>query len=185
MAAKTKAISLRVTEAQKAWLEQQEEATGNDASATIRWLLAQAMNGWPQAGLVQDALHAAPVAEREDRIRAEAYARELAEKERLRQERLSKLREQLEALERGEDIDEAPEMYEADPEPEPDEFEDLPPDPDGGVASDQGRAALKGPPFSLTQPVGMRSDLQGGSVIGDPKGNVIRENFRHMQGKRR
>lgn len=165
---KAQTIALRVTDAQRAWLKEREDETGNDASSTIRSLIAQAMS--PGRAPV-------PIVSQFD-AEAERRAREAERKEAERQAKIAAKRRELEALERGEDIDDAPEMYDREPEADAagefDESELEEPEP--GPA----KPSPRGPAFSVTRPAGMREDMRSGNVMGDARGNIVRENFKFL-----
>lgn len=163
---KSQPVSLRLTDAQREWLKAQEEETGNDASATIRFLLSQAMKGPVAAHPV-----IAPGIPSQ-------YEIDMQRKEAERQAKIAAKRRELEALERGEDPDaiddENPESYFSS---EPDTFD---PFDEGTLVEAPSQPTPKGPAFSVTRPAGMRADLRGGAVVGDAKGNIIRENFKWL-----
>lgn len=172
---KSQPVSLRLTDAQREWLKAQEEETGNDASATIRFLLSQAMKG-PVAPTFPT--FANPPPDPHEEMRRQHELQEAARKEAERQAKIAAKRRELEALERGEDPDaiddENPENYgEADPDP-------FDPFDEGTLAEAPSQPTPKGPAFSVTRPAGMRADLRGGAVVGDAKGNIIRENFKWL-----
>lgn len=189
---KSSMISLRLTDAQKAWLKDQEQATGNEASATIRFLISQAMAAAGPAPVpAGGALAPSPEEVAAWQARREREEAERLERERREQERkatIARKRAELEALERGEDPDaiDAPQSAIYD-DPDADsstgEFDesqlaDDPPVSDGGVQA--APATVRGPAFSVTRPAGFGADLRGGNQMGDARGNVLRDNFKFM-----
>lgn len=189
---KSSMISLRLTDAQKAWLKDQEQATGNEASSTIRFLISQAMNPTRPAPVpAGGALAPSPEEVAAWQARREREEAERLERERREQERkatIARKRAELEALERGEDPDaiDAPQSAIYD-DPDADsstgEFDesqlaDDPPVSDGGVQA--APATVRGPAFSVTRPAGFGADLRGGNQMGDARGNVLRDNFKFM-----
>lgn len=165
-------ISLRLTDQQKAWLEQQEAETGNDASSTIRLLIHRAMTGGQPTVLGTATMTPSEAA----RLANLKLVEEQARKERERQAKIAAKRAELEALERGEELIEPSPLYDdADPEPEG-EFDET--ELIGETAAPA--AVPRGPAFSVTRPAGMRDDMRGGSVQGDARGNIVRENFKFM-----
>lgn len=175
---KSSMISLRLTDAQKAWLKDQEQATGNEASATIRFLISQAMNPTRPAPVpAGGALAPSPEEVAAWQARREREEAERLERERREQERkatIARKRAELEALERGEDPDADSSTGEFDES----QLADDPPVSDGGVQA--APATVRGPAFSVTRPAGFGADLRGGNQMGDARGNVLRDNFKFM-----
>lgn len=214
-------ITLRVSLAREdeAWLRQRADDLDLDVTGVLRMIVRQARKGVAQVANPDDLRHtsdlmyqaqmdlnrkiatdvarAAEEAERKRRAeieaKKEALRRQLAELEgegsssRLPQAawRMLNAGETVE-LQRNELLDNLP-MREAD------DFE-VPPDPDGGVASDEigsllaqadnlmhaAAAPRRGPPGTLTEPVGVNRSLGSGYQHGDAKGNLVRQNFGHL-----
>ncbi len=186
----TGVTSIRLHEKQLAWLKAREDETGESPSDIIRRLIVDAMTGGAPSA------HAASDREAQAaRLREIAAEQERARKEAARAAKVAALREQLKALERGEDPDDidAAETVYSDPETytEAGEFDetmlgedDQPGEPDPFEEAEAPRVATvsahKAGAFSLTRPVGLRADLMGGSQMGQARENILRENFRWL-----
>lgn len=189
--AKSEVLSMRLAPVQKAWLEAREAETGLTAADTIKALIAAAM-AMPAEAMQQPTrvtvqeIHARDADRRaqiEEATRREEEARRKAAE---REAKAQRLRDQLEALERGEDIDDAlatdadqSQLYAGEDESSDQiEEDDAVPFDEVEAPRDRGNVStLKTGAFSLTRPVGLAADMTGGSQPGQARQNIVRENF--------
>lgn len=163
-----------------AYLELQAEETGLTPELVVVQMIRKARKAyekptftWPDVPTIPTDFHAEYDVE-EFRRKAEERARQEADDRRVRalQEKRAKLEAELAALEDvpADEFDEStlPRDY------------DLP----GQMVSlaDWNKAPPppSGPPGSLTAPAGVSPQLQSGQIMGDAKGNIVRQNFKHF-----
>lgn len=198
-------LTLNLHQDDYAYLELEAEETGLDPAAVVTMLVRKARKASEKpegvSALVADVQRAAAAKPDEERRRMDVLveierkrmARE-AEEQRQREvaEKKARLLAELAALAppTEAEIDKAVASADAwmkgsmfDPN-RPDEFDEsqLPREP---VLEHHAHGVVIAPPRnagvgSLTAPAGIRSDLQRGHVIGDPQGNIIRQNFGHL-----
>jgi hypothetical protein len=187
--AKSEVTSVRLPPKQSAWLAAREEETGLTPGETIKALIAAAMAGVgpsfvePAAAPRLSAVEESALQRRHEMDQAEAKRKqEVAAKA----AKAAKLRAQLAELEAddapvySDNPDDAPLVYEDDaPEGDSDPF-DYAEAPRVATVS-----AMKAGAFSLTRPIGLRADLQGGSKMGERDANIIRNNFQFLNQPRR
>ena len=159
-----------------AFLELQSEETALSKEQVVAMLIRKARKAYenpvPQA--YKDVQITAISQEEMDRAFEAQRQREIAEKRR-------ELQAQLAALDGG-----SIETFDLDPN-RPDEFDEslIPRDPPTQMIEHHSHGTVIAPPRnngvgSLTAPAGIRADLRGGDRIGDPMGNIVRRNFRHL-----
>lgn len=169
-------LTIRVSDEDVAWLEEQGEENGLDPEQVVRMMVRRAR----RAGIAD--LSGSPGVSAELARRQSEEAARAAEEKRLREiaERRAALQAELAALDgatvvkQGEPADEFDESLLSDPIPQSGVAEylrdvaHLPPAPHGG------------PPGTLTRPAGVNRYLERGVVVGDAHGNVVRQNFGHL-----
>lgn len=175
-------LVLTVLDDDYAYLELESEELGISPTAVVAMLVRKARKASerPVAGV--DVWEAA---ERKRLDEAEAEAKEAksrAEQERQRaiEAKRAKLQAELAAL----DMKHLDEL-EPDSTPSLPEFDEslLVPEPVAERAISRAVAPRPNTTTvgSMTAPVGLRNDLKGGDVIGDPMGNIVRRNFGHLK----
>jgi antitoxin component of RelBE/YafQ-DinJ toxin-antitoxin module len=172
---KSSRLIVRLSPEDHEWALARADDMGLEPSDVVRMLIRQARKGIVNVNVGPAAIEqpAGPTAadiarEQAERERREAVARKRADLER-----------QLAALERGDELEEV----------------EIPPDPDGGISSDEirellaqgssflGKAtgvSLRGPAYSVTQPAGVNNSVGSGNRMGDAHGNLVRTNFGHL-----
>lgn len=163
-----------------AFLELQAEETGLAPEQVVAMLIRKARKAYekPPVEPAPDAEHVAKM-------------QELAERERQRRAEIEEKRAQLQAQLAALDDPSLSQQIYADDAPEIGLAMDLPslPEFDESLLRQPEPDLLRtitmaipssAAPGSLTGPVGVRRDLRGGDIMGDPKMNIIRRNYRHL-----